>query len=262
MRQKSKDKVPISFVIAVNDDKVFRDNVLASPIFVDGHPHEILLRRGFASASLAYNDAITSAKNDLIVFMHQDVYLPKGWDEKIQDVLFSLESSGRKWGVLGCFGISVKGVPVGHVYSSGLNRELGSPQPPTPVQSLDEVLLVLRKSSGLRFDPMLPHFHLYGTDICLQAKRKGVENYAISNFCVHNSLRIRKLPSEFWQCAEYLRVKWRDELPLKSCCVTIYPARSKMLMIRTIFELKSFRNRLRYRNYKSKRLIDPSILNS
>jgi hypothetical protein len=211
----------ISFVIAVNDEKVFQANVLTSPILKSGHNHEILVRRGFPSAGAAYNDAITTAGNDLIVFLHQDIYLPDNWDQKLKNIIESLDKLGEKWGVLGCFGTSLQGETVGHVYSNGLKRELGFTQQPVMAQSLDEIVLVIRKSGGLRFDPMLPHFHLYGTDICLESKKRGFKNYSVSNYCVHNSLPVYKLPAEFWQCAEYLRIKWRRELPIKTCCTTI-----------------------------------------
>jgi hypothetical protein len=169
-----------------------------------------------------------------------------------------LEAAGRRWGVLGCFGISLQGEPAGHIFSNGLNLELGYANAIVPVQSLDEVVLVLRKSSGLRFDARLPYFYFYGTDICLEAKRNGMENYAMSNFCVHNSLPIRSLPAIFWQCAEYLRVKWRNELPVKTCCVTLSPWRHQMWMTRIRYEQRFFR--IRWRNRKRDRLPDPSVL--
>ena len=255
MTPKHNNETPISFVIAVNDEQVLRTNALASPALRDGHLHEIILQRNFPSASLAYNAAMTNAGNDLIVFMHQDVYLPESWVEALHATVNFLEVSGRNWGVLGCYGISLQGAPAGHLFSNGLNRELGGPYPTLPVQSLDEVILVLRKSSGLRFDPKLPHFHLYGADICLQARQSGRENYVMSNFCVHNSLAIKRLSAEFWQCAEYLRVKWRHVLPVKTCCVTLLPRRSKMWMTRARYEQGFFRTRWRKR--KSARLTDP-----
>ncbi len=248
----------ITFTIAVNDEQVCRANALASPVFHNGHPHEIMIRRNFASASLAYNNAMDQAHNDLMVFMHQDVYLPEHWDKKLLNVVNSLEAAGRRWGVLGCFGISLQGEPAGHIFSNGLRLELGGPAPIVPVQSLDEVVLVLRKSSGLRFDAKLPYFYFYGTDICLEAKRNGMENYAMSNFCVHNSIPIRRLPAIFWQSAEYLRVKWRHELPVKTCCVTLSPSRGQMWMTRIRYEQAFFRARSRMN--KQIRLPDPSVL--
>ncbi|HUL00710.1 MAG TPA: glycosyltransferase [Nitrospirota bacterium] len=248
----------ISFVIAVNDEKVYQENVLISPVFRFGHHHEILVKRGYSSAGEAYNDAISAASNDLVVFMHQDIYLPDGWDQKLQYEIESLERSGEKWGVLGCFGISLEDVPVGHVYSNGLSRELGFPQPPVKVQSLDEIVLVLRKSSGLRFDPMLSNFHLYGTDICLESKQMGYENYAISNFCIHNSLPVYRLPRKFWQCAEYLRIKWRRELPITTCCITISTSRIIMSMKKTWSFITSYLRPSGELVYT--RLSDPSAL--
>jgi glycosyltransferase involved in cell wall biosynthesis len=247
----------IAFVIAVNNEEVFRANVLASPIFHGDHPHEIIVRRNFPAASLAYNDGLDAARHDLIVFLHQDVYLPCDWVERLRSEIEALEACGRKWGVLGCFGMAMEGMPVGHIYSNGLNRELGGPHPPVPVQSLDEAVLILRKSSGLRFDSELPHFHFYGTDICLQAKRCGLESFAISNYCVHNSLSIRRLPPEFWKCASYLMKKWRDELPIKTCCAVLDSRGGKMWRARVMAELHYFRKR---RQTASKRLADPSIL--
>jgi hypothetical protein len=255
MIQKSMDSKPISFVVAVNNEKVFRANVLASPIFREGHPHEIIVQRDYPSASLAYNHALAGARHDLIVFMHQDVYLPDAWVDNLHHLIDSLAESERRWGVLGCYGVTLDGVSAGHIFSNGLNRELGRPQSPVQVQSLDESVLILRKSNGLRFDSKLPHFHLYGTDICLEAKRRGFENYAISNYCVHNSLPVQKLPPEFWRCAEYLRVKWQNELPVKTCCAILYPRQSKMWLSRAIFELKFFRKRRGY--LVSERLKNP-----
>lgn len=166
MESRAKRGESLSFVIAVNDETVFRDNVLASPIFEDRHPHEVRVRRNFPSASLAYNDAIAEASNDILVIMHQDVYLPIGWDVKLACTFDYLRGKGRV-GVLGCYGVSGQGKRVGHVYSNGLRKELGSPQDPVPLLTLDELVLVFQKSTELKFDPLLPHFHLYGTDICL-----------------------------------------------------------------------------------------------
>lgn len=257
MGQSNQHRNSLSFVIAVNNEKVFEQNVLASPIFRSGHGHEILVRRGFASAGAAYNDAISAATNDLIVCMHQDIYLPDGWDERLMMSVVSLEGSGEKWGVLGCFGISLEGGPVGHVYSNGLKRELGSPQPPVRVQSLDEIVLIIRKSSGLQFDEMLPHFHLYGSDLCLESQRMGLRNYAIANFCVHNSLPVIKLPPEFWQCADYLQKKWHRELPIATPCIYISTSKVLMRLKRVKYWLISYQKRLGRLQYE--RLTDHAL---
>ena len=258
MIKKNDSNAAFSFVVAVNDEKVFQNNVLASPVFRAGNNHEIIARRGFSSAGIAYNDAMSAANNDIIVFMHQDIYLPDDWDMKLKSIIETLEHSGVKWGVLGCFGISLRGQPVGHVYSNGLNSELGFPQGPVRATSLDEIVLILRKSSGLHFDPRLSHFHLYGADICMESKKRGYENYVVSNYCIHNSLPINRLPEEFWQCAEYLRDKWRGDLPIKTTCVTISSLKIIMNMKRTWSGI--FTNQGFFNHPQDTRLSDPSTL--
>jgi hypothetical protein len=92
---------------------------------------------------------------------------------------------------------------------------------PEPIETLDEIVLVLRKSSGLRFDPDLPHFHLYGTDICMTARHRGMVNYAFQGFCVHNTHQLLRLPKEFYTCYHYVRRKWAAYLPIYASCMKI-----------------------------------------
>ncbi len=110
----------------------------------------------------------------------------------------------------------------GYCYSTGLRRTLGAPfAAPLPARTLDEFVLVVRKSSGLRFDERLPGFHLYGTDICLQAEAHHLGSYILSAFCIHNANGIDRLPYAFWQSYLYLRRKWWQRLPVATCCTTL-----------------------------------------
>jgi hypothetical protein len=92
---------------------------------------------------------------------------------------------------------------------------------PVEASVLDELLLVLRRSSGLRFDEQLPAFHLYGADICLQAGAAGMNSYIIPAFCIHNSNGVRYLPRNYWQAYLYMRRKWWKSLPVNTCCCTL-----------------------------------------
>ena len=210
----------ITFVVAVNKKVVLEKNFLASPCLADAHPHQILLQSGFKSASAAYNDAIEKSINDVIVFCHQDMFFPGPWIPQLQQNIQWLDSHDPDWGVLGCSGITRDRKMYGHVYSAGLGI-LGEPTEPKPIQTLDEIVLILRKCSGLRFDDKLPHFHLYGADICLRAAVQGMKSYAISAFCVHNTTQSFDLPKEFYECCEYMRQVWRGHLPIETTCITI-----------------------------------------
>jgi hypothetical protein len=211
----------ITFTVAVNNELVLEQNVFVSPPFREANDHQLLLQKDFPSAGLAYNDSIRRAEHDLMVFMHQDLYLPKRWDERLLGIIARLEKTDSNWGVIGVYGITPRGTPAGYVYSNGLNRMLGSAGEPAVVRSLDEVLLIVRKSRGLTFDPTLPHFHLYGTDICLQAAERGLKSYAISNLCFHNSNTVKRLDGNFWTCVRYMRRKWSHRLPVRAPCITL-----------------------------------------
>jgi hypothetical protein len=214
------DTKSITFVIAVNNRNVFESNFLASPCLNGAHPHQIIVQEGFSSASIAYNDAIDRSTNDLIVFAHQDMIFPEFWLLDLQRALDSLQQTDPEWGVLGCYGETLD-EGRGYIYSGGLGI-MGKPTDrPTTVQTLDEIVLILRKSSGLRFDESLPHFHFYGADICMAAAARGWKSYAISAFCIHNTQQIFILPKEFYESYRYMKRKWKHSLPIRTTCATI-----------------------------------------
>lgn len=213
---------PITFVVAVKHrTSVLENNFLASPCFTEQHPHQILVQVNYASAARAYNDAVTRSTNDLIVFAHQDVFFLNSWTSQLERALEILNETDPNWGVLGCFGKTINGEDRGYIYSNGMGI-LGEPfRNPIPVQTLDEIVLILRKSSGLQFDERLPHFHLYGADICLAASKKGLRSYAISAPCVHNTHRNLVLAKEFYECYRHLKRTWRDFLPIHTTCILV-----------------------------------------
>jgi len=218
------DRTYITFVVAVNNREVLENNFLASPCLQAPHEHQILVQENFPAAAKAYNDAIGKSVNDLIVFCHQDILLPSSWMGQLEQALLCLEKKDPLWGVLGCYGRTADGrgrKGWGHVYSPGRGI-VGEPlEHPVPVQTLDELALILRKSSGLRFDENLPHFHFYGTDICLTAATRGMKCYSIPAWCIHNTQLYLTYPREFYECYRHIRRKWRKHLPIQTSCVRI-----------------------------------------
>ena len=211
----------ITFVVAVNNREIFENNFLASPCLHGAHAHEIVVQERFVSAPKAYNDALGRSSNDLIIFCHQDIYLPDTWLSDLRQTLDYLDVHDPNWGVLGCSGMTVDRCHWRYMYSSGLGISGDPIAHPEPVQTLDEIVLILRKSSGLRFDEHLPHFHLYGTDICLRAAEMGMASYAISAFCIHNTHQSLILPPEFYDCCRHVKRVWKNCLPIQTTCVRI-----------------------------------------
>jgi Glycosyltransferase like family len=211
----------ITFAVAVNSRELFEHNFLSSPCLRRPHKHEVLAQQGFTSAAKAYNDAIDKSHNDLIVFAHQDIFLPEAWLPQVICALDWLRLADPKWGVLGSYGKTVDGRGWGRVYSSGRGVIGESLEHPVPIQTLDEIVLILRRSSGLRFDERMPHYHLYGADICLSAAKQGMTSYAISAFCIHNTQQNLVLPREFYECYRQLKRIWKESLPIQTTCIRV-----------------------------------------
>ena len=235
-----------TLVAAVNNRHMLQENLLASPGVVGQKSLELLAKEGFTSASLAYNSAINEAGADILVFVHQDIYLPARWFEQVNHAIQTLEAAGIQWGVLGSFG-SRKGAfgGVGRVFTNGLGLHGNPIRSPEPVETLDEIVLILRKSSGLRFDSNLSHFHMYGVDICLSAREAGLTNFAIPAFCVHNTHQLLELPAEFYHCYRFIKRKWSQYLPIYASCMTVtrFDGKLRRKQMEEIFGRVFHRNR-------------------
>jgi hypothetical protein len=207
-------------VVASNSEEIFKQNIQASDVLKN--KEGLIVLKNPLSASCAYNNGMGKNGNGIFIFVHQDVFLPPGWFKEFKYHINRLSELDPSWGVVGLYGVKASGEGAGFVYSTGLGRFVGQPfKSPIQVRSLDELLLVVRKSSGLRFDERLPGFHLYGTDICLEAEKRGMRNYVIPCFALHNSVGVRWLPWSFWRGYLYLRKKWQDRLPVITPCTTI-----------------------------------------
>jgi|SRR5580698_7155186 hypothetical protein len=215
------DTQDVTFVTTRSGDpSLIERNFAASPCFNGIANDRIIVQEGFSSAAAAYNDAIDRAQTDIIVFAHQDVYFPEKWLGDLNRSLKILDVMDEDWGVLGGWGINRQGQGAGFVYSVGLGIFGQAFDNPVTVDTLDEFVLILRKSSGLRFDPTLPHFHFYGMDICMAARKNNKKCYAISAFSVHNT-SYGFLSQEFFNCYWHVRRRWREFLPVQTTCIKV-----------------------------------------
>ena len=178
------------------------------------------------------------AKHEWVVCLHEDVHLPDGWDRLLTSQLREAERQFGKVGVAGVYGVDWQQVGqtvglavvpepvqtrscaqrIGWVVDRGRTLRDG-PELPVRVATLDELLLVVRRDAGLRFDPELG-FHLYGADICLQAHGAGLAVVALAALVQHNSRSVG-LPKAFFASAEVFARKWAHRLPVATPCVII-----------------------------------------
>jgi len=181
----------------------------------------IIEEAGHISAGSAYCSGVRLASTELVVFAHQDVYLPAKWVDRLIMASTYLDSADPSWAVLGVFGLDNCGKTVCRVWSNGLGSEIGVKRDrPVRASSLDELVIVLRGGQGIDFDANLPGFHLYGTDIVRIALERGKTAYIFDAPVIHNSLPVRHLGIDYFRSYRYVQRKWRGHLPI---CTTVMP---------------------------------------
>jgi glycosyltransferase involved in cell wall biosynthesis len=206
----------ISIAAASHIPAILNANLALSPCVASG-AIEMHVVKNAPSAAVAYNEALDASNADIVVFAHHDVYLPAGWDRLLVARLASVWNSHPNWAVLGAFGIGLDGAHLGPVWSSSLGMIVGRvPLLPVPVQSFDEMLIVLRRDSNLRFDEALPGWHMYGTDIAQNARAAKRDALAVGLPCIHNDAYHKVLGDDFTASYRFMQRKWGDVLPLRT----------------------------------------------
>lgn len=206
---------PFQIACASNSDAILAANLAASPCLSEGI--SLHVERGAASAAVAYNRALDATTGDVVVFAHHDVYLPKGWDALLSARLDELTRLHPDWGVAGAFGIGADSRQFGPVWTSSLGQIIGRvPLHPEPVISFDEMLIVLRRASGLRFDDSQPGWHMYGTDIVCRARAAGKGAFVIGLPCIHNDRFHGALGPDFTESYRWMQARWPQYLPIQT----------------------------------------------
>lgn len=200
---------------ACNAQEILANNLARSPMVQAGVPLHV--EWNAPSAAIAYNRALDATTVPIIVFAHQDVYFPQGWDRLLAARLAALTAQDPDWALFGAFGVGLDGAHIGPVWSSSLGMIVGRvPMAPLPVQSFDEMVIILRRASGLRFDEGLPGWHMYGTDIVAQARAAGRAAYAGALPCIHNDRYHGALGPDYVACYQAMQRKWAAALPLRT----------------------------------------------
>jgi hypothetical protein len=244
-----------------SDINILQRDLTRSPAIANGKVALTILWNQ-ANAAGAYARAMETATAEILIFTHCDVYFPENWFERLAWEVDRLAAMDRDWAVAGVSSMTPSGELVGRMWDASL--EPLSPKTlgvfgcllttPVPIVSLDEVVIVVRREAGILFDPRLPGFHLYGTDIVLEAERRGKHSYGLDMPILHNAKPQLHIGRDYVQCYRYMVRKWWDRLPLKTPCITLSS---------NPFTLQLRRLRIRYKalcrpsTYSTNRDLDP-----
>ena len=156
------------------------DRASCEYIFVDNTgPQQTCAYRGL-------DRLLSEAKGDYVILCHQDVRIVDDGRAELEARLEQLETLDPAWAVAGnAGGIAPGRLAIRITDPHGANRHVGAL--PAKVMSLDENLMIVKRSARLSFSRDLSGFHFYGTDICLIADVLGHSAYVIDFHLEHLS---------------------------------------------------------------------------
>lgn len=233
LKIKKRKKYHFSIITLVNNKKQY-DLLLDSLRAQDtNYSFEIIpipnFNNEYKSCAEALNAGIDVAEGQYHIYCHQDIRFESGWLERIGQHIKELDKSETDWGILGMAGAARTkdnpGYGVSYLANKNANdanyyeetkRQYGDR---VVVDCLDELCLIANTKNHLRFDEKtFDHYHWYGADICLQAKSKGLVNFAIDAACIHDSDGVSNLMADknrkvFIEQAAQLLHKWKNTQP-------------------------------------------------
>lgn len=113
-----------------------------------------------------------------VIYCHEDVRLDRGDGyARLAEVIAEMDALDPKWAVLGNAGSTDDFEYVIRITDNGKEYNQGSL--PARVHSLDENFLVMKPEPGVGCSGELSGFHLYATDLCLNAMKRGSNSYVV-----------------------------------------------------------------------------------
>lgn len=221
-----KEEGALTFICCAVGEARLRSHLLASPCLGKGTPHQLLIFHDAASVAEALRTGLAQAANPWVVLVHDDVFLPAGWDTKCwQQLAEATRRYGRPPALAGVFGVQ-SGRRCGHVQDRGTLLKMGEGFP-CMADALDELLLVLPADSDLEHVDALG-FHLFGTDLVLQAQQRGSYAAVLDAYCEHGSglptdmaeVTSEKI-AEVDRSVRVFQSRWTKALPVRTPCFDI-----------------------------------------
>lgn len=217
-------RVPVSVVCVFNNPAVLQECLSAS---VEAGRHQAVdleylpvdnTARQFSSAGAALNHGAALARNDVVVFVHQDVFLHS--IPALERVAAALMAD-LSLGMVGATGMTGEGRLLGlirdRIVLSG-HQETGL----ADVDSLDEVLFMMRRDQ-IRRQPLSEEpdlsWHAYAVEYGARLRSTG-SRVAVANIpLTHNSLTINL--DRLAEAHQWIAGAYPDQLPIVTTCGTV-----------------------------------------
>jgi glycosyltransferase involved in cell wall biosynthesis len=219
----------ITFVVATHNEETFNKDIGTSKIYLD-NKYKFIIQKGFTNIREAYNNALPLVTTPYVCFLHHDVWMPPEFEEQL---IFSLNEINRldpNHGVLGSAGAKYYNGDTLYLGSLFWANHIWGHVNLAPykqfgiVDTLDELMLIMKTQDCQKFKEQLILNHFYGSEQCLAMSFLGKKNYALPLFCSHSSLpnnRPEKENEELLQCANYFKTLYPQLVPFSTTCMKV-----------------------------------------
>ena len=179
----------------------------------------------YPSAGAALNHGASMARNDVVVFAHQDVFLHSL--TALKEAAGQFQDPAAGFGLLGAVGVGSDGRIVGRVRDRVVLLGDAVTQP-TEVDSVDEVLFLAPRSQLLR-EPLTESpdmaWHAYAVEYGLRVRKLGLRTGVADIPLTHNSLSINLDRLDVAHRA--IAGRYADVLPVRTTCGVIRAGTAK-----------------------------------
>jgi hypothetical protein len=172
---------------------------------------------------------ISQATGDFILIIHDDVSFDGLNCSKLINELRRICELDPKAALFGIAGVSLTSYSsIGHFRDAAGEHKWGFHEGGL-ASSLDECFLVLRRDRGLSVSNELSGYHFYGTDLCINAREKGLASYVIDFPIIHKSTG--SLNKNFFEARnQFEQHLQKKNIPrfVRTTCTVMYGGRNKI----------------------------------
>ena len=177
----------------------------------------------FTSAARALNCGADQANGEVLVFMHQDVYL---WDSQTLEKYYQLLIDSDTALIAGLAGRNHDSDTISDLYETDqhIHRAIWGNGKTTEVEAVDECMFGMKKElwNKLRFnEDVCDNWHCYATEICIHNRIEGGKNVVLPCKACHESIGNAKQIG-FIHTVKKMINKYNGKVKyITSCCITI-----------------------------------------
>jgi len=211
-----------SVVVPTTRETQLRLNIEHSPGLREVDARIVSYRRASSPAE-ALEGSLQHIDTDWVLLCHQDVYLPVGFGQRLNELLAGIAPQDAARTLIGFAGMGVNAQTQGYEQAGFvIDRRHRFDHPASDAAvSIDELAIVVSRDSVHRIDPALG-WHLWATDLCLNAIcTHKVFPRIVRLPLFHNSSNDHQLPAAFYESAARLAAKHPNFGPIATLCGTI-----------------------------------------